>query len=461
VLPQLLSLTLLAAPPPALAPCHLRGLREGVECGSVQVPARRGEGASPLLTVRFARIPARARAPLPDPLFLLLGGPGQAATDAAPLVPRFFERVALRRDVVLVDLRGTGGSHPLKCDLDPEYGAAFGAGLHACRASLPADLRPYTTEEQMRDLDAVRASLGYQRINLWGGSFGTRAGLVYARDHPERVRTIVLDGAVPFEHTFPVATARNTQQALLALLRDCERDPECAAAFPSLRKDLESVLSRLDRAPTRVEADDPVTGLSRSFRMDRLTFAAGLKLMLYTPQHSRLVPFAIARAAQADYRPLIAASEAGLAYTRDVMALGLTAQLGCAEDFARARQAGRLRADIPPDSLLGATDVESWARTCAQFAPVSADLSPRVIGAPALILSGGLDPVTPPEWGERMRAAFRDAAHVVVRAGFHNVSFAGCLPELIARFVDSGTAAGIDASCASRIQRPAFFVGGR
>jgi|CXWL01.1.fsa_nt_gi pimeloyl-ACP methyl ester carboxylesterase len=449
---------LVSAGAPTLAPCHLHGIAEAVQCGSVQVPAKRKPVASAeRLTIHFARVPARTREAEPDPLFILAGGPGQSAQDFASLVPRFFKQIQRRRDVVLVDVRGTGSSQALRCGLDSDFGAAFGAALHSCRQSLPEDLSGFTTEEQMADVDAVREHLGYPRVNLWGGSFGTRAALVYARLFEDRVRTLILDGAVPLDHPFPVHTARDSQSAFDALVEACARNSACDAAFPSLAADLRSLIERLSTRPASFEMDDPVTARPRKVTMNKDVFVSSVKLMLYTPQHSRLVPFAIRRAVSGDFRPLVAAAEAGLAWTRDAMALGTTAQLGCAEDYARAIRTGVLSPEVTANTFLGRTDITTWANICAAFAPVESDVTPRVLAVPALVLSGGFDPVTPPVWGERMRANFSSSHHVVMPAGFHNVSFTGCLPDLIARFVETADPRAINPSCATGPKRPSFF----
>jgi pimeloyl-ACP methyl ester carboxylesterase len=442
-----------------LGSCHLHGVVEAAQCGAIDVPAKLNDAASRRLTIRFARIPAKAREARPDPLFILAGGPGQSAQDSAVLVPRFFKDVRRFRDVVLVDVRGTGASHPLRCAPDPRMGAAFGAALHSCRKELPEDLSPFTTENQMRDVDAVRAHLGYERINLWGGSFGTRAALVYARMFEDRVRSVVLDGAVPLEHIFPVATAHDGQAAMTALLEACGSDKGCSTNYPDLSRALEGLVARLSRTRERAVIADPVTGHPTEWVITKDIFVSSLKLMLYTPQHSRLIPLVIHRAALGDFRPLLAATEAGLAWTRDAMALGTTMQLGCAEDFFRAREAGALALVSPAGSFLGDTDIATFGRSCASFTPVASDTRPRILKPPALVLSGSLDPVTPPLWGEKMRANFKSSAHVVVKGGFHGVSFTGCVPDLIARFIDNPSPSALDASCVGRVPRPHFVPG--
>ena len=223
-----------------LVPCHIEGLSEEVLCGTHRVFEDRAARTGRTIDLEVAVVPALRRESAPDPLFVLAGGPGQGATKYGPLIPLAFREVRKSRDIVLVDLRGTGGSNPLGCDLG-DLGEPLalleGRDLDAasCLRGLKGDPRFYTTEPAMDDLDEVRAALGYERINLWGGSYGTRAALVYARRHPERVRTVVLDGAAPFELALPLYNAWGAQRSLDRLLSDCAAEPECRSAYPRLQ----------------------------------------------------------------------------------------------------------------------------------------------------------------------------------------------------------------------------------
>jgi pimeloyl-ACP methyl ester carboxylesterase len=416
----------------------------------VHAPRFHERPAAGRLPIHLARLRAAARRPEPDPLFLLAGGPGQGARSYAAIVPRAFGDVRRTRDVILVDLRGTGASNPLDC---PTPGGDVGA-LADCRAHLPADLAPFTTERQVRDLDLVREALGYARVNLWGGSFGTRSAPAYTRLFPTRVRSVVLDGAFPFEHVFPRATAEDSAAALEEAFATCTRDAACVAAYPHLRRDLDDLLSTLTRAPLRVSAPDPATGAPTTVTLDRGTLAAAVKVMLYTPKLTRVLPLALARLKQGDPGPLLAAAAAGRSWSTDTMALGLTARLLCAEDLPR------LTGEPAAGTFVGRSDVDAWRAICRGFeADVPADLAARPLPVPALILSGALDPVTPPRWGVAMRAHFPRSTHLVVADGAHNVSLGGCMPDVIARFIANADPASVDAGpCATRHGGHGFVV---
>jgi pimeloyl-ACP methyl ester carboxylesterase len=207
------------APRLALAPCRPADNIEDGLCGTWEVFENRDAAAGRRITLRVVVLPALSTNTASDPVFILAGGPGQAASELTEAIRVPFRQVNRDRDLVFVDQRGTGGSNPLTCELDEEapeeallldpmadelLRARVVEQLGACVASLDADPRFYTTPIAMDDLDDVREALGYDTINLWGGSYGTRAGLVFLRRHPDRVRTAILDGVAPVAMKLPL-----------------------------------------------------------------------------------------------------------------------------------------------------------------------------------------------------------------------------------------------------------------
>lgn len=449
---------------PQLTPCRLDGLGMEARCGRHGVFEDRASGQGRRLELKLAVIPALANRPEPDPLFVLVGGPGQAATEAGAQIAQVLHDVQRRRDIVLIDQRGTGSSNPLDCAEDSEgIEHRFAPRLdlqktRECRAKLDANPALYTTDLAMADLDEVRAALGYERINLWGGSYGTRAALVYLRQHPERVRSLVLDGLAPFAIELPLFVARDGQRALDLLLEDCAKDPDCARAFPDPRGQLEALLARLARAPEQVELDHPRTGRPTSIRIERegLTFA--LLNLLYVPSLASLLPLMVERALQQrDYRGIVAAIEA-FSSAVDI-STGMFLSIVCAEDLPRASQAEVERETA--GTFLGAGWLSRLREQCAvwdvpelpeaHFEPISGTV-------PSLLLSGNLDPVTPPHWGELIAERLTPSRHIVVPGGGHGVSALGCVPGLIRQFLDTLHPAALDAECVQRLQRPGFFT---
>src|SRR6266851_2989799 len=253
----------------ALAPCRLKGSGLSANCGSLRVLEDRANPQGRSLDLKIAVVPALARDPAPDPLFLLAGGPGQAATEVIPPVLGAFERIHRTRDLVMVDQRGTGSSHALACDLH-EAGASLADRLDSnafkpevlrkCLASYDADPRFYTTSIAMQDLEEARQALGYDQIDLWGGSYGSRAALVYLREHGQHVRVAVLDGVLPTSAKLIQSLAPNAQRAMDLLFAQCQAEPACGAAFPDLRACLAKLLDELSREASQVRVGDPLTG---------------------------------------------------------------------------------------------------------------------------------------------------------------------------------------------------------
>ncbi len=227
----------------ALTPCRLEGVTREAVCGDYEVFEDRAKQSGRKIALHLAVIPALAPSPEPDPFVMLAGGPGQAATEAIAKVLPAFERISRRRDIVLVDQRGTGRSNPLDCETEDAH-ASLDEQLSSeqmdpeaiarCVKGYDADVRLYTTPVAMDDLDEVREALGYEKVNLWGGSYGTRAALVYLRQHGDRVRSVVLDGVAPTGMVLPVSFAQDGQRALTLLLDACAKDPACGKAFPNL-----------------------------------------------------------------------------------------------------------------------------------------------------------------------------------------------------------------------------------
>jgi len=258
-------------------------------CGTLEVfedrQARRGRK----IALNVVVLPAVGSGDA-DPLFFLAGGPGQAAAQLAPQLRAVFQPVQKTRDIVLVDQRGTGKSHPLECKSNEdsltglmEREGAAADRLRQCLAGYDADVRLYTTPIAMDDLEQVREWLGYDRISLYGGSYGTRAALVYLRQHGPHVRSIVLDGVAPTNMRLPLFVARDAQESLDTWLGRCEADRRCRAKYPSLQSRVRALLRRLDAMPVALRMVHPRTGVSEETRIDARIVASLLFGALYSP----------------------------------------------------------------------------------------------------------------------------------------------------------------------------------
>lgn len=458
-----------AEAPPGLAACRLAGVEHGAWCGSVKRPLDPGQPGGPAIDVHFAVLPAVARNKKPDPVFFFAGGPGQSAIALAPQVARLLARFSNRRDIVLVDQRGTGRSAPLVCDdvaatrplreaTDP---ARQFAELVACRQRLVAlphgDLRQYTTSIAMQDVDAVRAALGAAQVNAVGASYGTRAVLEYQRQFPQRVRRAVIDGVAPPDMGMPQTFAADAQAAFDALFAACDAEAACAKRHPALRARWQALLAGL---PREVTVRHPFTGADERLTLTREIVAGLVRGPLYAPAQAAALPQAIDDAAAGRFEALFALGTA-LGGSRGLsIAAGMHFSVVCTEDPPRADAVQAGAAGDFGDHFAGL-----YRRICAdwprgQVEPAFYRVPPAP--APVLVLSGGLDPVTPPRHGERVAQALgAKARHVVVANAGHGVMALGCLRDALYRFVDAASAEqalATELRCAAAVPRPPAFV---
>ncbi len=426
-------------------------------CGSLTVPENPDAPEGRHLDLNVAVVPAISRNPQPDPLFILVGGPGQAAVELYPALAQSFRRVREDRDIVLVDQRGTGESDPLECELPEEEDVdteAVIAALQACPETLDADPRFYTTEIAMGDLDAVREALGYSTLNLYGVSYGTRAALTYLRLFPDRVRTVVLDAVVSPDYRLYLNTAEDADRALEFLFARCEADAACREAFPTLRENFAALLARLEEAPVTTTLPDPVsaeivTVTVSSELLRTLTFP-----LLYTPEIATLLPLNVEAASAGDFAPLLAQASA----MDSGLYLGMLYAVACTEDapFIDVTEAQQLA----EGTLFGDRSV-TLREVCATWpqgelspgwdAPVRSEV-------PVLLLSGEADPVTPPRYAERVAETLPNSLHVVGPGMGHGLLGRGCVDGLVADFIAAGSVAELDATCARNLVPPPFFL---
>lgn len=471
-----LALTLAGAPalaadaPPA--PCRLPGVEHDARCGSVSRPLDPARPDGPRIDVHYVVLPALARNRKPDPVFFFAGGPGQSAIALAGPLSRQLARLSNRRDVVLVDQRGTGRSAPLVCDTpDPARPlaeladmAAMEARLQSCRQALQAlphgDLRQYTTTIAMADVDAVRQALGAAQVNIVGGSYGTRAALEYMRQFPQQVRRAVIDGVAPPDMVLPATIAPDAQAALDALDAACAAEPACATRYPGLGTRWQQLL---DSLPREIGVLHPVTGQPERLTLTRDIAASMLRGPLYAPVLASALPLAITEAAAGRFEALFGLGGALGGGRKELqLAEGMHFSVVCAEDAPRLASAGPAAPTAAP--AFGSVFADLYRRACADWprGAVPADFyAMPPTPAATLVLSGGLDPVTPPRHGERTaRALGANARHVVVPHAGHGVMGIGCMRDVLFRFVDAETPAdalAVDTACVESIPRPPAF----
>ena len=474
-----LAVTLLAAAGASQAaprpdPLHLADCRlenpagtgsVAARCGRLEVAENPAEPAGRAIALAVAVVPALDRANALEPVFIVAGGPGQAATAFYAAYAGAFAKVLRRHDLVLLDQRGTGGSNRLGCDLpaDVEVNTPSAARLtqiaSACREALPGRPAYYTTSVAVRDLDAVRAALGAPRISLYGVSYGTRVVEHYVRRHAGQVRAVVLDGALPPDESPEPGVTDHAVRALGLAFARCRADPGCAHAFPDPARHLDTLRAALAAHPLQVQLPDPTSGEPRTLEIDATSLAAAVRMASYSTATVALLPYVLDRASRGDYTPLAAQLLGFSAHLDRQLAYGMNLAVSCTEDLPRVTAADRVRAT---QTFLGAAQFGMLDAMCAGWPAgvLDADLyGPLAAPVAALVLSGELDPVTPPEFGARAAAAFADARHVVVAGQAHGQLAVGCTPRLLAVFFEAGTTRGLDTTCLEHAAPAPFVLG--
>jgi pimeloyl-ACP methyl ester carboxylesterase len=450
-----------AAPPAAalkLTPCRLTHpsqlLSVPAQCGRFEVaedPQAPGGRRIQLFVARIAAINERGH---PDPLFLLAGGPGLAATTFYTGVAPVFERIHRDRDIVLVDQRGTGGSNALNCPQDsdpdaPDTPAVLTRAARDCLTMLAthANVAAYTTSIAVGDLDAVRAALGYQTINLYGGSYGTRVAQQYLRRYPQHVRAVILDGVVPPQMTLGASLAMDAQSALQRLFARCAAAAPCRARFGDPQRTFDALLGRLKTQPVAVTVPDPFTGQNRQLTFDAGDLGTVVRLSSYSTEQSALLPLVLDEAqAHANFTPLASLLLQVTHSLDNLIAVGMHNTVVCSEDVPAYGIRAQDQAQLA-QTYMGTAPLEAFAAICAVWprGPVDADFhQPLSSDRPVLLLSGSNDPVTPPDYAAQAARGLGNSLQVVVQGMSHGQITAPCAARLLSSFVDSASIKGLE-----------------
>lgn len=454
---------------------------QGVVCTTVDVPLDHAAPEGPTLALRVARQPASE--PSGRAVFQIAGGPGGSAVNQTGLIPGYLPDLSKHFDLVYVDARGTGASGYLDCSGGyPDTQAQW----EACGAEHAADpLDHYMSVDAAHDLDLVRRRMGYERIGLRAGSYGTRLALEYLRQHADGAGAVVLDGVVPTDDDFFGLLAKQFDLGIEWLVADCAADPACLAVAPDVGADLASWRAAVAASPRPIEAGGSSTV------EDEPTFLEALEVTLYDASLRFRVPRAIHTALAGDHagwnsvlsdiygvtiedptaasataaaapsavaRPRLPpehrpAATRGASYVSPAVWMAVV----CAEMLPNAGGLGALEA---------ATAAQTWpsgralvyAHACASWnvTPLSAELlAPVAVDAPVLALSGALDLKTPPAAGAHAAASLPGATHLVVPYTFHGTLTQPCVAAIMTAYFEAdGDAAQVDTTCLAGIQPP-------
>lgn len=465
ILARLLGIAALSMPAIALAdtkPCRIPSFPQEVKCGQVQRALDPAKPDGKKIDVHYVVLPSKDRNKLPDAVFLLAGGPGQSAVEAASFGDSILGKLNRRRDLVFVDQRGTGKSASLKCAelevtdkiLDKE--SAFKATLDCMQSlqKLPhGDLQFYSTSIAVQDLEAIRVAQNYSAINLVGVSYGTRVGLEYLRQYPQSVRRLVIDGVVPPDLSL---LASDAQVALDGVFNDCAKNTRCNTAYPDLAGTWKRLLNNTPRQFTFTNSRLLTTISTKIMREDLIgmVFEA-----LYSPAMTSVLPYAITQAEKGKLDPLLSLSGSFNQPGPGGLTLGMHYSVWCGEAYAKPRPASATTDEFT------ARTAEMYDKICASWPRAEIPKEFYTVPAsksPVLLLSGGIDPVTPTRNGDQVAKALgAKARHISIDNASHGVLTQGCVREVANKFLAAKTdedALAVDASCVRQIPRPLVWL---
>ncbi|HET9097885.1 MAG TPA: alpha/beta fold hydrolase [Candidatus Baltobacteraceae bacterium] len=422
-------------------------------------------------TIALRFIDIKAKHPSHRAIVWNPGGPGGSATDSAVDFADSATGIGALRDrydILLVDNRGTGGSAQQQCDFAPPAHPELyfkqvwpDELVRSCRDRLAkhANLSLYTSSIAADDLDDLRAALGYSKLVLYGGSYGTTFYLVYARQHPERVESMLLDGVAPVHYyVIPIPMARGAQDAIDRLALACTRDASCSKHFPDFEKRFVSVARRFDSGPVAMRVKSTATGRTLQVQLTKEVFAETIRHTLYFPADSAFIPVTIEHAYHGDYTPLAELVDEMSQRFGSIDATGLNLSVSCAEDVPFITLAAVTSSSA--GTFEGDSRVRAQQRACRiwHVAPVPAWFNEPVHSdAPTLMLSGSDDPASPPQYGRAELRNLPNGRQMIVPGATHDSDYPPCVNATMTAFVRAHSAAGLNLQhCAAAYRRPSF-----
>ena len=435
-------------------------------CGTFWRPQNPASPDSPRLELNVAVVPALSLEPAPDPFVPIAGGPGQGSIEFYASYAAAFEKVRRDRDILLLDQRGTGNSAALDCATGDEIiGGQFSleqtlADTRDCLDALPHDPRFFTTSIAVQDLEALRETLGYPQLNLYGVSYGTRVAQHFLRRYPSSTRSVILDGVVPPQLALGPAIALEAQKALDAIFARCAGSPPCNERFPGLRESFAALRRELAERSVTVHLPHPVHGTQESLEFGDAELAGALRLLSYHPNTVALLPLLIEQAAGGNYALLAAQFLAAADRMSEALSLGMHHAIVCTEDAPFFAGEAVTQEELE-STYIGPVQVEALEAICSIWPAGVLDdgfKAPVASAKPVLLLSGEADPVTPPHFAVLALVDLENARHLTGKKQGHGQAARGCMPDIIGRFVASAAIDDLREGCFERVFAMPFFL---
>lgn len=417
--------------------------------GYYAVPENRQVADSRKLNIYVAVMPSLSRDSIRSPLFYFQGGPGVGAAD---MVDYFLANKEYRqyRDIVLIDIRGTGKSDPLHCpetqvrttpqDCMNEMFPIDSVIKCYEQLSRGRDLTQYTTEIAITDVEEIRKWLGYGAVNVMGQSYGTRSCQSYMRQYPEAVRSSVLWCPVPTFLKMPLYHSYDGQAAWDLLVKNCANDSACSKRYPSLSSEFNALMQRLRTKPDKYLYYDSLTKRSDQITITAGPFADLIRSIMYSPKGQTDVPYLIHEAYAGNYAPLI---RIAIDRNADPLSLadGFYLCVTCSEDvpFINTPMIG----EVTGNTYMGAYRIDQQISACSAWRvnPVNKKfLDPVASSIPALVLAGPQDPITPSRWADSVARQMPNAQKIIISTmahGIRGLSNPACFHRMVNDFLNS------------------------
>jgi pimeloyl-ACP methyl ester carboxylesterase len=454
--------------PIKISACRHPSFSQEVQCGYMQRPLNPEKTDGVKIDIHFMILPSQDRNKLIDAVFLLAGGPGQSAIEVAGFGDAVLKKLNRRRDLVFVDQRGTGKSASLSCENfeNEKKNETFDKSstlkkIDACRVRLQklpyGDLTMYSTSIAVKDLEAVRKALHYSSVNLVGASYGTRFGLEFLRQYPQSVRRLVLDGVVPPTMRLPSA---DSQSALDGVFKECLMQKACNEAFPDLEGTWTRLLSQLAQNKVTTKVKHPRFGHEVDMTVDNEMLISMINKTLYSANMTSTLPYAISQASKGQYTPLI--TLAGVFGQKGLgsINMGMHYSVFCGEAYAQPTSSSD-----SPKNMFEKINESTYDDVCKTWPHANIPkeffkITPSAV--PVLLLSGGIDPVTPSRHGTAVAKELGSKArHIVIDNAGHGLLAQGCVSDVVSRFLlekEDDAALKIDATCVRQIPRPLVWL---
>jgi pimeloyl-ACP methyl ester carboxylesterase len=456
------------------------GAIEGTDvvCGYLTVPEEHSQPGGSTIQLAVAIIKSQDPNPKSDPLFIAQGGPGGSTieTYATPLLSNSELRAS--RDIVLFDQRGTLYSKPdLYCkEIDrltadtiekvltrEETEKLNLFTLTACRERLAQEginLSAFDSLENADDIESLRLALSYDRINLYGVSYGTLLALHYMHNYPGSLRSVILDGVVPPQTNFILGSAKTMDQSFSHLMEACRLDEICNNQYPDLENVFFKLVSQLNQTPARISMTDPETGtVYHEAALDGDTFMSAIFQFLYIADLIPALPRMIYDAQQGDFS-VLARILSIIVFDRS-MSYGMYYSVVCSEEANFTPAEHDLSGVRPIIAEIEQRTPQSLLDICQHWnvkpldpqadQPVESDI-------PTLLLSGGFDPITPPEYAASVASTLTKSYSFTFPTGGHGQMLDDdCPNSIILAFLDDPTQAP-DSSCIDNGALPDFIT---